>query len=282
MAKMLVLPFIYALVTIILILFSPCILKLIYKNKKFFGYGLGFCCFIVTNIVNFLILTFSLVIIGLYKEEYFESIKDKQENKTFNYEEMLSLSTELKIFFSIIYSLLNINSFFMTFKFTKTLANQHYMFNVIFTFISGNLLLYVFSFLALIFLSFNPDKINIDMPKSFKTDKDYLLLAIEIIVIVQMYGNMGTAIMLFLHQKRTNNAIIWLCFICFFFPNISFIVGLFIKSNEFLILPLLIFNLASLLLGTIFYCKFADSSKEGPIDIDLFLQPNSPIERPPY
>lgn len=281
MVDILIIPFIVALVTTILILFSPCILKSIYKNKKFFGYGLGFCCSFVTNIVNFLIVSLSFVIIGLYDEDYLDNINN-QNNYIFNFEDMFSLSIKAKVFFSVIYTLLNINSFFMTFKFTKTLANQHYMFNVIFTFISGNLLLYVFSFLALIFLSFNPDKINIDMPKSFKTDKDYLLLAIEIIVIVQMYGNMGTAIMLFLHQKRTNNAIIWLCFICFFFPNISFIVGLFIKSNEFLILPLLIFNLASLLLGTIFYCKFADSSKEGPIDIDLFLQPNSPIERPPY
>lgn len=281
MAKMLVLPFIYALVTIILILFSPCILKLIYKNKKFFGYGLGFCCFIVTNIVNFLILTFSLVIIGLYKEEYFESIKDKQENKTFNYEEMLSLSTELKIFFSIIYSLLNINSFFMTFKFTKRLANQHHIYNVIFTFISGYLLLYIFAYLGLIYLSFYPDDINIEIPLDMKLNKDYILLAIELIVTIQMFGFMGTSIMLFIHQKRASNAIIWLCIISYFFPIIIFIVGLFLKSSTLLFLPLLVFDLASLLLGTIFYCKFADSNLNGPINVESLLQTQSAVV-PPY
>lgn len=287
MENMLLIPFISALLIILLILFSPCILKSLYKNKKFFGYGLGFCCFIVTNIINFLILFISFIIIGLYSKDKLKSIINSQNSSgIFNLEGML-LNTEAKIFFSVIYSLLNINIFLMTFKFTKTLANQQYIYNVIFTFISGYLLPYVFPYLGFIYLSFNSEEIDREMSININSNininnNTFILLFIELIVAFQIFGFMGTAIMLFLHQKRKNNCIIWLCVISFFSPVIIFIIGLLlIKKTEILFLTFPIFDLISLLFGTIFYCKYADSNQNGDLHMDFLLQPNSAII-PPY
>ena len=267
---------------ILLILFSPCVLKSIYKNKKCIGYGLGLCCSIVVSIVNFLLVISLFASTAIYDKEFFDSIIDNQNamNNNFNFEKMLSLPYKVKIMYSILYGFFNINVFFMNFKFIKRLANQQRIYNVIFTFISGYLLLNVITYSSFIYFSFDPEIINIDMIIKYNLNKENILLAIEIILTLQIFGYIGTAIMLFLHQKRKNSAIIWLCIVSYFFPNIFFIVGLFIKIIELIILPLLIFNLISLLLGTIFYCKYADSKQEDG-DVRLLINPPNAI-LPPY
>ena len=97
---MLIIPFLITLLIIILILLSPFIFKSIYKNKKCFGYGVGFSCSIVIFMVNCVLLLICAVQIGLCNKDYFKLFIDNLTymNNNFNFEEIFSLSTEKKNF----------------------------------------------------------------------------------------------------------------------------------------------------------------------------------------
>ena len=274
---MILIPLIVSSVIIAFILFSSCIFKLIFKTKNCYGYGLGLCCFILTVFIITVILIISTFIIIFGMKEKMDFIKRDNINEIITSLIEQSLLTIIKLF--ITYFLIKFIAFIMLFTFTKRLANQQYAYNVIFTFISGYLLLFIFPCLIVLFLSIFDDK---KITGVMITIVPFLLYIVKIILL-NILCLIGAAIMLFIYQKRKKNVIIISCIITFFGPIIALFLVYFTKRIEFLYYAYGILYLASFLLGIIFYCIYAISSEEINVYGQSFIQPQSPIQPyPPY
>lgn len=274
---MILIPLIVSSVTIVFILLSPCIFKLIFKTKNCYGYGLGLCCFILTVFINIVILIISTFIIFFGLKEKMDYIKRDNINEIINSLIEQSLLTIIILF--VTYSLIKFIAFIMLFTFTKRLANQDYAYKVIFTFISGYILLFIFPCLIVLFLSVFDDKKIIGV---MITIVPFLLLISGLILLNILYLS-GAAIMLFLYQKGKKNVVIISCVITFFGPIIALILVYFTKRIEFLYYPFGILYLASFILGIIFYCIYSFSSEDINVYGQSFIQPQSPIQPyPPY
>ena len=146
-------PFIFAVLFMILIAFSSCIFKLIFKIKSFTGFCSGVCCSFLTCIIANIYLGVVMVLI-------MKHLKPEANNEgNNNYTPSTSTNTAdinrylnytifglflLWLFFVILMAI----TFFFIFIFTKRVSKPEDDYNSVFMFISGYILLpFIFFYL---------------------------------------------------------------------------------------------------------------------------------------
>ena len=136
-------PFIFAVLFMILVAFSSCIFKIIFKIKSFVGFGSGICCSILTDVVASIYMSVVMFAIMTNLKDTAQDIANNTSaatataniNKIFNYTKGgLFL---LWLFFTVLQGI----TFLFIFFFTKRVSKPEDDYNSVFMFISGYILL---------------------------------------------------------------------------------------------------------------------------------------------
>lgn len=277
---MLIIPFAICSLLLILILFSSCIFKFAFKKlKSFTGFGQGFFLFVVTSFINILLTGVVFFIIVISIDEEFEKII---ENYRRNFDNLIDFFEYYRkkeklilILFLIKFFLYDIASFIIIFKFVKRLAHQQYEYSVVFMFISGYILLYIFTYFLFVIISIFPNKFSKEINED-KIQKDILFFIAS--NVMEILGFLGTAIMIFLLLKRTNKSLAWIIFPTFFGPNISYVIGIIFEISDITFYVRIGFYFVSFVFGIICFCKYYKSYREIDLKAQGFIQPQTRIE----
>jgi len=251
---MLVGVFLIALIFIILLAVLPFIFKSLFKIQNFMGFTKGLCTSILTIFSVFWV--FLIVII-------FAELADLNLGSVYN-SGIIGFTFGV-IFSGIILTLgIYIVTFLLIFFYTKGISNPNQPYNCVFMFIAG----YLPPIFALIYLIFILLSVDDNYSKAEKTIAlSGIFILGEFLFLLYMMNFAGTIMLCMLHHRKVNQSILCILLICYFFPIISIVIGLFARNQILLYILNMVMNLAPFGFGVFFYCKYAnqDYPKSEPL-----------------
>jgi len=253
---MLILPFIFGIIFLLLVIGSPFIFKLIFKIQNFFGYCRGICCSIVTSLILVILLVIYLIILGALLsnngsniDSLIDSINDIDKLKDFPFIILFSIWIIIAIIFLVIFLIL--------FFFTKKISKEEDNHENIFMFFSGYILIpYTLYYLLCILLSFEIFEMKFIYSE---INTSVLIILIEIGTLFFIALIAGSSIMMMLHHKKYNKLIIWLCVIPYFAPLIFYIIGFVTFIGFFFTYLNILCPIISIVFASILYHKYASN-----------------------
>lgn len=268
-------PFIFAVVFMLLVAFSSCIFKLIFKIKSFTGFCSGICCSILTYVVAGIYMSVVMFAIMTNLKDTAQDIANNTStttttadiNKIFNYTKGgLFL---LWLFFTVLQGII----FLFIFFFTKRVSKPEDDYNSVFMFISGYILLpFLFFYLIWMIVTGFMNAAIDELIKRYGSDAQaeeravteaigtfggffFTLVDFVGLFVILLYA--GTIIMCMLHHRKVNPLIIFICIGCFFSPAIFTLIFLYSLVTFFITYLLILPSCASIGLGIFFYLRYA-------------------------
>ena len=235
---------------VLLIIFFPFIIKCIFKFSSCVGYCIGFCCSVLTMLI---IVVCSIGILCAI----FIPLKDDIDSKKINSENILQHITTLYISIVIgIIIIIFLSVFFIMLFFTKKVSTPNYTYSSIFMFISGYTLAFIFAFTAIgLYCAFEKD-INKDRAINAEIESKFWIIC-NFIVFGYILQLSGCAILFLLYHRNKIRAMVFIAAGVYFGPIIFIVVGFFVKIYELVFYPFFVFDLISIVIALIYYCRNA-------------------------
>ena len=246
--------FIFGMIFMLILVFSSCIFKAIFKIQSFIGFFHGLCCAFTTAIV----ILIYVIIVGLL---FAFVIKNNSSGNT-GEESLGSFTIGSLLFICACCFILFVIIFVLIYIFTKKVSVKEIPYNTIFMFGSGYILFKaIFSYLIYMAI--------INYPSNH-TEKDgifesFFYTLIEIVWFFWLLSLIGTSIMCMLHHRKVNSFIIWINIGCFFGPLIFIMLFFLTLKTFFLSYMNFIPTLATIGLSTCFYFKYQGESPSGQL-----------------
>jgi hypothetical protein len=235
--------FLIALIFIILLVALPFIFKLIFKTKKFLGYGMGVCCSIITIVAIIMI-----IIVGIF---FFLVLFNRHYN-TKDYEIVVLIY--IFFFLFLIYMII----FLIIFYYTKEISNKNQPNNSVFMFIAGYLLpQFLLIYLYFIIVSLNVEEGTINITQFEFNGPGIIILNVFLLLLLYMIQIAGTIILSMLHHRKVNKYIFYILLTCYFLPFLFFLIGYIAQNRYILNISSIVLNIATLVFGVFYYCKYA-------------------------
>lgn len=273
-------PFIFAVLFMILVAFSSCIFKIIFKIKSFVGFGSGICCSILTDVIAsiYMVVVLLAIMTNLVDDAQKMANNTSTTTTSTNPNTLLNYTKGgiflLWLFFTVLMGIVFIFIFF----FTKRVSKPEDDYNSVFMFISGYILLPFLSFYLgwMIFtagLNSAIDSYTTNnhleeeeaVKKALGTYGSFFFTLIDFVGLLLILLFAGTIIMCMLHHRKVNSFIIFICIGCFFSPAIFALIFFYTVIPFFITYALILPSCASIGLAIFFYLKYAvqGSSTDG-------------------
>jgi hypothetical protein len=184
----------------------------------------------------------------------FIPLKDDIDSKKINSENILQYVSTLYISIVIgIIIIIFLSVFFIMMFFTKKVSTPNYTYSSIFMFISGYTLAFIFAFTAIgLYCAFEKD-INKDRAE---IETKFWIIC-NFIVFGYILQLSGCAILFLLYHRNKIRAMVFIAAAVYFGPIIFIAVGFFVKIYELVFYPFFVFDLISIVIALIYYCRNA-------------------------
>lgn len=264
-------PFIFAVLFMILVAFSSCIFKIIFKIKSFVGFGSGICCSILTDVIASIYTVVVLVAIMSNLVDDAQKMANNASataasadpNKLLNYTKggLFLLWLFLTVLMGIV--------FIFIFFFTKRISKPEDDYNSVFMFISGYILLPFLGFyLTWMIVTAGINSAIEQHVSTYGSEEEaaaqavgtlgtFFFTLIDFVGLLVILLFAGTIIMCMLHHRKVNSLIIFICIGCFFSPAIFTLIFFFTFVTFFITYMLILPSCASIGLGIFFYLRYA-------------------------
>ena len=264
-------PFIFAVLFMILVAFSSCIFKIIFKIKSFVGFGSGICCSILTDVIASIYMVVVLLAIMTNLVDDAQKMANNTSTTTTNPNTLLNYTKGgiflLWLFFTVLMGIVFIFIFF----FTKRISKPEDDYNSVFMFISGYILLpFLFFYLIWMIVTgfinagidelikrYGSDEQGVEraVTEAIGTLGSFFFTLVDFVGLFAILLFAGTIIMCMLHHRKVNSLIIFICIGCFFSPAIF--IFLYSLATFFVTYLLILPSCASIGLGIFFYLRYA-------------------------
>lgn len=253
---MLVVPFIIGILFLLLVIGSPFIFKLIFKNQNFYGYCRGICCCIVTGLILLLLIIIFSIVLEVLLSNYDYNI-NSLINSFNDIEKLKDFPFIILFIIWIVIALIFLTIFLILYFYTKRISKEEDNHENIFMFFSGYILIpYTLYYLFCILLSFEIFDLKFIIAE---ISASVLIILIEIGALFFILLIAGSSIMMMLHHKRFNKLIIWLCVIPYFSPLIFYILGFITLKGIFFTYLNLICPVISIVFASLLFYKYASN-----------------------
>ena len=259
---------IYLLFAVLVIAF-PFIFKIIFKIESFFGYCIGICCVIITNLVLAVVFLIEvLVIVPLINKNKGDLKIEINAGVLSNMSILSKLSFGFRLLIWLIDAIDRVVIFLVLYFYLFKIAQQDQKCNVVFMFISGYTLRYGIYFLIYAIISFGLDSLSkyiggqtVDEAGNLVQGyTNSIMIWLEFETLADMILIIGLVLLLFLYRKQLSKIVLWIGVGCFFGPLFFELLGLVTKVDFIYTYLTRISYLASIICGCFFYFKLADQS----------------------
>jgi len=254
-------PLILAIFFIILILSFPYIVKKAFKFSDFLGFSIGLICSVITLLVEVIIVIGGICLLVFVIDERGFSSKSSQSPD----QAIIDIDINMQFTIMTSYSLIIGFKIVLLKCFMKKVTTPDYNYNSIFMFISGySTFIYGILFLLVIILCLISNIIREKIP-SFKEFDDawneYLILY-DLFVFGLLLRFTGISILIMIYLRKFNGEkpfnIAFAIMIC---PLVFMSVGFFIRKIILIKYPGFAFDIASVIVGTIYYFKYKNQTQ---------------------
>lgn len=257
------LPFFLSIVFIAMVLAAPVVFKMIFKNESFFGYCIGICCAIITDIILVIILLIESIALVAYIEKNNANISVDLSNMN----SLKNLSFGIRFVVWLIDAINFVARFLVLYFYLNKVAQPEHPCNTVFMFLSGYNLSSIFGFLVVTLLSIGVEFLSNYADKRIDESghviagySTWFLMTMCFEEWAVIFLMSGTILLVFLYRKQLSNTVIWIAVACFFGPLFFEFLGLVTKVN-FIYSHLTKFSfLVALVLGSFFYFKLANQT----------------------
>ena len=227
----------------------PFAFKAIFKLDSFAGFTIGLCASFVTAAIIIAAIIIGFIVLAASSEEAINSgnADDIVEHFGFGF--------LILFFFIILVTYLAI--FFVLYCYTKRFVDAQHPSKAIFMFISGYIICYIAIYLIIFIISLATS----DVSGSSALSAFYILF--QFLILFSIIKLAGISLMFMIKHRNSFMLALWCAFGVYFGPFLFIFIGICAKSLPTIEYPFFFFDIASISLGSYFYYKYADSSKDG-------------------
>lgn len=260
---MIIIPFIFGLLFILLTIASIFLFKIIFKVEKLKGFLVGIISSLITCAAYAIIIIISVFVLNkVISNNVNNGSIDILINSINDVSELNQLPF-LTLFLAWgIIALLFLVLFLSLFFSIKIISKSEDDSSLIFIFFSGFILIpSIFWYVFCILLSFKINIFSNITNVEFDIFSNYFILLFEFGALFFIILIAGTSIMIMLHHKEYNNLIIWICVFTFFVPVIFYFFGFLSNKAFFFSFLNGACPLVSIILACFLYRKYASSPR---------------------
>ena len=265
---MLFLGVVLGVVFILLIIAAPYVVKKIFQSESFFGYCIGVCCWVITVLVHLIILIVESIIAYKYlKESGIEGFSINSLSALTDPAFLFKLGLGMRLVLWIFTGIFTIARFVVLYFYLNKIIPSEYQCYVIYMFVSGYILCYIYNYLMDIGFSIGFSFLSGMVATATETGgkvvdevSAWAIVKVELEQFLEIIFLSGVAILLFLFRKKLSSMLIWIGLACYFGPMIFELIGILFTVNVFYTHIKYISYLAAPALGGFFYCKLVNQA----------------------